>query len=856
MSKAETPSARLWTRAVEGVDSLYRAGGHIVRRRGILAAALLGCALGVESAAAQEPVDGVCNEIKRNGCSAGRANDDAFPDHPTVYVWRCDGLHGGVNSGKCSKFVPVDGMCDETTRNGCSAGIANDEALADIPTAYLWRCDGLHGGANSEKCIKFVPVDGACDETTRNGCSAGTANDAAFPEDGHEYAWRCDGVHGGANSQRCAIDVSEVPIDGVCNEIKRNGCSAGTPNDAAFPNYPTIYVWRCDGQYGGADSEKCVKYTAVDGGWSDWSACSTTACATSGTRTRTCNNPAPAHGGQECLKLDGSRGTSEVRGCAGSTPVDGGWSAWSNCSATACGASGTQTRTCDNPAPGCGGSSCSGPSSRTCTGNTPVDGGWSSWSNCSASACRTGGTRTRACNSPTPACGGLDCAGPSSQSCTGGDARNGVWETGTWGQWSACGGSVCSSSRSRSVTCTPPACGGTPCDQSSKPAAWETRACPSPGWQAGAWGNWSDCSARACGAAGTQTRTRAVTCPCGTGCPAASKPAASETRNCTGNTPRHGVWQRGEWGPWGPCSVSTCETTRSRSVTCAPPGCGGNDCDQSVKPAETETVSCSNPSNPQWVKGQWGDWSGCSPSTCGTSGEQEQTRSVSCPCGSTACPAPKPAVVQTRSCANPRCPPRDCSRTTLTWSSCSARASATPHGSSVTLNNTVSCRTGSATFACNDSSWGSATSATCTVTRTNGSCNNAVTNGCSRGTFQDVADTATQSKWRCVGSCDGTTARCSKAKQISAPSVSISVSGSGGRGTATAIVSGGTPPYRYSWSVSGAGSAQGGSSGASVSFSYRSGPASAVVDFSVNVTDSAGLPGHAEATWGTPPGRP
>lgn len=45
-------------------------------------------------------------------------------------------------------------------------------------------------------------------------------------------------------------------------------------------------------------------------------------------------------------------------------PVDGGWSEWSECSAT-CGG-GTQTRTCTNPAPANGGASCEGSSSQEC----------------------------------------------------------------------------------------------------------------------------------------------------------------------------------------------------------------------------------------------------------------------------------------------------------------------------------------------------------------------------------------------------------------------------------------------------------------------------------------------------------
>jgi hypothetical protein len=62
------------------------------------------------------------------------------------------------------------------------------------------------------------------------------------------------------------------------------------------------------------------------------------------------------------------------------TVVDGGWSGWSACS-SACG-SGTQTRTCTNPAPACSGAGCVGSSSQSCfTGVTCSTGC------CSASGC-------------------------------------------------------------------------------------------------------------------------------------------------------------------------------------------------------------------------------------------------------------------------------------------------------------------------------------------------------------------------------------------------------------------------------------------------------------------------------------
>ena len=466
-------------------------------------------------------VNGVCDDSVRNGCSAGTPNDDAIADTANAYLWRCDGLHGGADSEKCHKFIPVDGVCDENARNGCAAGAANDGAVPDSSNAHLWRCDGLHGGANSEKCFKFIPVDGACDESVRNGCSAGTANDDAIADTSSAYLWRCDGLHGGANSERCR---KSIPVDGVCDESVRNGCSAGTANDAAIADTSSAYLWRCDGLHGGANSERCRKFIPVNG------ACDES--VRNGCSAGTANDAAVADTASHYQwRCDGSNGGSNSGVCSAEkpvAPVSCGTASWSPATSTVCsGQSFTQTRTCNA---GCNTGDCS--TSRNASGTKSCVRCGASWSPATSTICSGRPfTQTRTCNA---GCNTGDCS--TSRGATGTQycVNRIVCGTAPWSAWSPDPSTqACDTAFTQTSTrdCNA-GCNTGNCEETEQRLARGTqpRDCQ--------WGSWGDCnctpSTTDASNAGTQSRSQAVAPGCGgascTGLP--SQPCTVAANNC------------------------------------------------------------------------------------------------------------------------------------------------------------------------------------------------------------------------------------------------------------------------------------------------------------------------------------
>ena len=614
-------------------------------------------------------VDGACDDSARNGCSAGTANDDAIPDNATTYLWRCDGLRGGRNSDKCHIRVAdvVDGVCDDTVRNGCSAGTANDDAIPDNASTYLWRCDGLRGGANSEKCHIRVAdvVDGACDDTVRNGCSAGTPNDDAIPDNASTYLWRCDGQRGGRNSDKCHIRVADV-VDGVCDDTVRNGCSAGTANDGAIPDNATTYLWRCDGLRGGADSEKCfirVADVPVDGVCDD--------TVRNGCSAGTANDDAFADNSTgylwRCDGLHGGRNSDKCFIRVQDVPVDGvcDESVRDGCSAgTANDIAVADTTShyrwrCDGEH--------GGANSGTCTRAKPPVAQVScggAWSPSPSTACSNQSlTQTRTCNA---GCNDGDCA---TSRIVSGTVAPSDCEWGSWSEWddwgactAPCGGGTQSRNRTRSKTVRE-VCGGA-CPESDTDT--EEQSCNThPCRVVVVCGNdpWTPARSTVCrGESFTQTRT------CNPGC---------NTGDCSTSRTRTGTKTCIPCGddPWTPGTGTVCSGESFTQTRTCNTGCNTGDCSESR--TETGTKTCIPCGGDPWTPGTGTVCSGESftqTRTCNTgcntgdcSESRTETGTKTCiPCGGdpwtpgtgTVCSGE--SFTQTRTC-NTGCNTGDCS---------------------------------------------------------------------------------------------------------------------------------------------------------------------------------------------------
>ncbi|XP_078312840.1 A disintegrin and metalloproteinase with thrombospondin motifs adt-1-like [Crassostrea virginica] len=407
-------------------------------------------------------------------------------------------------------------------------------------------------------------------------------------------------------------------------------------------------------------SEQCVGPPCpIDGAWSDWSSwspCSNSCGEGQETRTRTCTNPAPEHGGKDCPGE--AKETRACIGCpAGSSLTP--WSAWGQCSVT-CGPGGERTRSRGCSKTPAGSCNFQQTQSEPCVGPPcPIDGAWSdwsSWSPCSNSCGEGQETRTRTCTNPAPAHGGKECPGEAKETraCIGCPAGSSLTPWSAWGQCSVTCGPGGERTRSRGCSKTP---AGSCNFQQTQSEQCVGPPCPIDGaWSD--WSSWSPCSNR-CGE-GQETRTRTCTNPApahgGKECPGEAK----ETRACIGCPAGSSLTP---WSAWGQCSV-TCgpggERTRSRGCSTTPAG--------SCNFQQTQSEQCVGPPCP--IDGAWSDWSSWSPcsNSCGE-GQETRTRTCTNPApahGGKDCPG---EAKETRACIG--CPAGSSLTPWSAWGQCS-----------------------------------------------------------------------------------------------------------------------------------------------------------------------------------------
>ncbi|KAL4216700.1 hypothetical protein ACF0H5_024423 [Mactra antiquata] len=383
------------------------------------------------------------------------------------------------------------------------------------------------------------------------------------------------------------------------------------------------------------------------GSWSSYSQCSVSCGSGNMTRYRSCDSPVPQLGGNDCI---GANITTKI--ChQGTCVVNGNWSdwqTWSTCSKSCDSGTRTRDRSCDNPTPKNGGNNCTGnmtevescnnvtcpewshwfyePCSATCgngtmqrirhcsTGNDvdcgggesvgrvfcndglcPVHGNWGSWSSysqCSVSCGSGNMTRYRSCDSPVPQLGGNDCVGvnTSTKACAlGACIVDGSWSN--WNDWTMCTVSCNNGTRSRTRSCDNPAptTGGLDCNgNSTEIENCNVFKCPE-------WSEWFYGNCQVTCGNGNVTRIRhcssGVDQDCGPQNPV-------ETISCNeGPCPVDGGW--GDWTTWTPCSQSCGNGTRDRNRTCDNPAPqdGGLYC----RGSSNDTEKCLVVECPYWL---------------------------------------------------------------------------------------------------------------------------------------------------------------------------------------------------------------------------------------------------------------
>ncbi|XP_063687572.1 uncharacterized protein LOC134820861 isoform X3 [Bolinopsis microptera] len=237
------------------------------------------------------------------------------------------------------------------------------------------------------------------------------------------------------------------------------GCGVGQKTRTRQCNSPTPSSNGVDCVGDLTDKDECdIPCRSEWSDWTQWNGCSADCGGGYQSRNRVCIT----QGNNGTCTAPGS-GT-EVRNCnTKPCSVNGQWSdysAWSDCSVTCGDGVRTRTKTCDNPAPAAGGNYCEGQGSETKTCSGPVCpthgnwGEWSGWSSCSVDCGKGVKSRERVCDNPEASDGGDPCAGSAMEfdECIKPDCDEEGKFT-EWSDWTECHSECGAGTQSRAREC-------------------------------------------------------------------------------------------------------------------------------------------------------------------------------------------------------------------------------------------------------------------------------------------------------------------------------------------------------------------------------------------------------------------
>jgi len=201
--------------------------------------------------------------------------------------------------------------CDPTWVNADC--VSNDDGGKRKQTQ---TCTDQYGSSKTNEQIVGDSTCGCAQTETSRKCFADGRTRVEYSLSGQSY---CSGTFTAEESDTsCACGYSNWQNSGCAGNSTMNQTRTQTTQfDYCTALTQTVADDSCKQQ-------EPPQPQPVNGGWSDWSACS--AECGGGTQTRTCNNPAPANGGADCSQLDGGNSSQScnTQACGASSGGGGG----------------------------------------------------------------------------------------------------------------------------------------------------------------------------------------------------------------------------------------------------------------------------------------------------------------------------------------------------------------------------------------------------------------------------------------------------------------------------------------------------------------------------------------------------